>query len=207
MASTSVLFKPWFWILFVATVIVALYFYGLSILGDRTEIAQTKKALILANEELTKCNQDITTKLVKIIELQNSIKQLNIQITQNNNLISQLNDSIYILANRPPEIEYKYNTVYKEKPEPYHQFGKGNGKLTLFKTCNCYNLKFWIDGEYVGSTGSIFNSGDPSCSANGTVSKVVLAGKHHIEGKDEENHSWDFYVTVFEDQCLVKGVK
>jgi hypothetical protein len=97
--------------------------------------------------------------------------------------------------------------VYVDRPEPYHQFGKGYGKITLFKSCNCYNLKFWIDGEYIGFTSSIFNPGNPECGNVNAVSKIVLSGKHRIQGQDEEGNNWDFYVTVYEDQCLVKGVR
>lgn len=118
-----------------------------------------------------------------------------------------------IYKESPPKIEYRDKIVYQdkiiyqEKPEPFHQYGKGNGKITLFKTCNCLNLKFWIDGEYAGQTKTIFSSNGPECGELGAVSKRVLSGKHHITAQDEENHSWDFYVTIIEDECLVRGVK
>ncbi len=205
--STNFLMNKWFWIIFTIAVFVGLYLYGLKMISDKTEIALTKKALILANGELKKCNIENTVKNSKISELQVKIKQLNSKIIQKENLISQLNDSITTLVNRPSEIEYRYNTVYKEKADSFHQFGKGNGKISLYKTCNCYNLKFWVDGEYIGKINLKYNSGIPSCGEDGTVSKIVIAGKHHIIGKDEENHSWDFYVTVIEDECLIQGVK
>jgi len=110
-----------------------------------------------------------------------------------------------IYKEHPPKIEYRDKIIYQEKPEPYHPYGKGNGQITLFKTCNCYNLNFWIDGELAGQTRNVFRS-DPACGDPGAVSKVVQSGKHHITARDEENHSWDFYVTVIEDECLVKGV-
>lgn len=118
-----------------------------------------------------------------------------------------------IYKESPPKIEYRDKIVYqdkiiyKEAPEPFHPYGKGNGKITLFKACNCYHLKIWIDGEYAGQTKIIFSSSKPVCGQSGTVSKVVLSGKHHITAKDEEGHTWDFYLTVNEDQCLVKGFK
>ena len=212
LTSLSFLLKPWFWFLFIIAVIVSLYLYGLNILGDRTELAQSKKALKQVNDELLKCKLDNANKSSMISELKSKLISLSNTITQENHLIVKLNDSLYTLLNRPPKIKYKHNTVYKnntiykDKPEPYHPYGKGYGKLTLFKNCNCYNLKFWIDGEFAGTTSIIFSLNYPVCGENGTVSKIVLAVKHYIQGKDQENHSWNFYITSKEDECLVHGV-
>ena len=44
--------------------------------------------------------------------------------------------------------------VYKEKPEPFHVYGKGNGMLTIFLTCGiCGDVTIYIDGkEYAPAT-------------------------------------------------------
>ncbi len=208
MASESILLRPSFWYFFIGLVIVVLFIYGMRISQDRTDLTKAKKDLEQRNEELATCKEESEVKSNKISELnktirgqQQTITEQSNSISQNETTISDLQARVTDLENRPPRIEYR------NKPEPYHPYGKGNGKLTLYKTCNCYNLKFWIDGEYAGQTKSIFSSYDPSCGQEGTVSKIVLAGKHRIQGEDQENHSWDFYVTVTEDQCLVKGVK
>lgn len=235
MANSSFLVKPWFWIFFIVTVIVSLYFYGLHILGDRTVLAQTKKELEIANQNLQRYLIENRTQLKQISEQRSELEQLSNTVTQNKKHIIQLGDSITKLINRPPEIRYQDKIVYKDRPvveyqdrivykdrpvveyqdrivykdksETYHPYGKGYGKITLFKSCNCYNLKFWIDGNYAGQTNEIFNSIKPYCGQNGTVSKIILSGKHRVQGKDQENHYWDFYITLSEDQCLVMGVK
>ena len=207
MTSSSILLRPSFWYAFIGLVIVVLFIYGMGISQDKTDLTKAKKELELRNKELTSCNNENELKSKKISELNKTISTQQQKISEQSNslshneiTISDLRATVTDLENRPQRSEYR------NKPEPYHPYGKGYGKITLYKTCNCYNLQFWIDGEFAGQTKSIFSSYDPSCGQEGTVSKIVLAGKHRIQGEDKENHSWDFYVTVTEDKCLVKKV-
>ena len=171
--------------------IIGLFLYGLKMIGDKTELAQTKKALELANEELTKCNQDNATKTVKINKLQRLLERQRNTITQNNNIITQLNDSIYMLENGF---------------ESYHFYGKGNGKLVVYTTCvDGGNTSVWIDGEYIGLLDK-YQKDIVDCNTSGTISKIVLSGKHHVTGKDQSNKTWDGYVMVSEDQCQTYGL-
>lgn len=53
MSLTAVLARPWFWILFVVLIVVALYLYGVWMLGENTELAQTHKQLASIREKLS----------------------------------------------------------------------------------------------------------------------------------------------------------
>ena len=197
---SSVLLKPWFWVFFIIIIIISLYLYGLHILEDRTELTQTKRTLEITSQNLKNCTEDNLAKTKEISEQQIEINRLSASITQNNYKITQLNDSILKLVNRPPEIEYKDRIVYKERPETYHPFGKGFGKLSIYKKCNCYSLDVSVDGVYWGRLTDVFTN-SVYCDQDGALTKIVMIGSHHIEGKDEEGHHWNFYATVAEDQC------
>ncbi|MBD1364570.1 hypothetical protein IDJ77_12190 [Mucilaginibacter sp. ZT4R22] len=195
--------------------IVGFFLYGQKLIKDKTEIAQTKKALLILRDSLDNCKLNLQncslenkTKEGKISEQQADLKNSSIVALQRDSIITQLNDSIVKLTNKPPEIivQYRDRVFYKDRPEPYHPYGKGYGKLTIFKRCNCYKLRFKIDGEYAGTISQIFSVGDPVCGQEGTISRSVLAGKHHVEAQDNENHLWNFYIIVNEDQCLIKGL-
>jgi hypothetical protein len=206
--TTNFLMTKWFWIIFTIAVFLGLYLYGLKMISDKTEIALTKKALVLANGEMNKYKIDNTSKTSELSELQIKIKQLNNKIIQKENLISKLSDSISVLANRPPEIVIKYQekVIYKDKPEPNHEYGKGNGKLVLYTTCrDGGTLSIWIDGEFVGSLNK-YQRGSVDCNSSNTISKVLLSGKHHITGKDKSNRTWDDYLIVDEDECQTHGL-
>ncbi len=209
MAAKSFLLKKWLWLLFLIVVIVGLYLYGLKMSEDKTELAESKRALEISKRELQISREQTRLSEIQIEKEGDVLKKLNDSLDKCNNLISKLNDSIYKIEMRQREVITKYSerVVYKNTPEPYHQYGKGNGSVTLYKLCNCYNLKFWIDGEYAGQATDVFESKISKCGVKGSVTKAVLAGKHRIQGQDQENHSWDFYVVVQEDECLILPIK
>lgn len=173
--------------------------------------ATEKQKLVLVDTKKTSPNIKVVTKKETVIKT--VLKRDTIYVIKRDTTYIDKPVEKIIYKDRPVEkIVYVdkpvEKIVYRDRPEPYHQFGKGNGKITLFKTCNCYALKFWIDGEYAGSTSNIFSDGNnPECGNAYAVSKIVLSGKHRVQGEDNEGHSWDFYVTVYEDQCLVQGVR
>jgi hypothetical protein len=88
-------------------------------------------------------------------------------------------------------------------------YGTGNGKITIFKTCNyCPELEISIDGNFIGKLSQTFsNSNSPSCDANGTVSKILSAGRHHLSGQDNLGTSWDMMVSVPEGKCVLQEIK
>lgn len=91
--------------------------------------------------------------------------------------------------------------------EPFHQFGKGNCKIIIYDSCPTGgSTKVWIDDKYAGSFSVYMKSGVPSCDDDRFVSKIVRAGRHHIQTKNEDGASTDFYRTLNEDQCIPYGV-
>ena len=98
------------------------------------------------------------------------------------------------------------NSMQTTKVNPY---GTGNGKITIFKTCNyCPELEISIDGNFIGKLSQTFsNSNSPSCDANGTVSKILSAGRHHLSGQDNLGTSWDMMVSVPEGKCVLQEIK
>lgn len=87
-------------------------------------------------------------------------------------------------------------------------FGKGNGKITLFKSCSdCGDIEVYIDGNFAGKLTASFGSQKlPDCNTAGTLSKVVIAGRHHLSGRDTAGFSWDKMVSVVEGKCLLQAV-
>ena len=210
MQTPSFFLTKTFWLIFTIVVIISLYLYGLKMIGDKTEIAQTKKALASKIDELETCTTEGNAKAKQIEDLKKTISTQNSTITEQTNSISQkettiqeLQNTVTELQNTPPKVVTKYQdrTVYKDKPEPYHPYGKGYGKLSIYSECNkCSNIQVTVDGEYWGALQYYFN-GQPNCGQEGAIAKTVLVGKHHIIGKDNNNRTWDYYTTVKEDVC------
>jgi hypothetical protein len=169
---------------------------------DRTDLTKTKRELEQRNQKLSSCNSENEEKSNKISELNSTIKEQQQKITEQSNSLSQnettisnLQTRVYDLEKRPPRIEYR------DKPEPYHTYGKGYGKLTIYSECKtCSGIQVTVDGENWGVLNYYF-SGQPNCGQDGTISKIVTVGKHHIKGKDKNNYIWDYYTTVKEDKC------
>jgi hypothetical protein len=116
--------------------------------------------------------------------------------------ITELQNQINSLKSKKPQVktEYKDRIVYRNKPEPFHQYGKGKGKLVITTGCNNEgNLKVWVDGIFWGSLTKSYSS-FPGCNATASLKKVVISGKHHVEAKSQ-NSTWDFYTVVTEDDC------
>jgi hypothetical protein len=105
-------------------------------------------------------------------------------------------DTVYI--EKPVE-----KIVYRDRPEPYHEFGKGKGKLVITAGCSTNGtIEVWVDGEYWGGlTKSYFTA--PGCDATESLSRRVLIGKHHVKAKGQPS-SWEFYTIVTEDDCNVR---
>ncbi len=190
--------------------------YGVKMIGDKTEIAQTKKALQTTQEELYSCTNDNNSKGNKIEQLNKTITKQNntilkqaSTISQKESSISELQNTITELENRLPKVVtiYQDRTVYKDKPEPYHRFGKNYCKLLVYTTCTSGYIKVWFDGDYVGQLTGHYSSA-PNCnSTDYTLYKTLTAGKHHIEAENTSTKStWDFYVTISEDDCYRHGL-
>jgi len=210
MKSSPLLQRSGFWYTFIGAIILVLFFYGMSIEHDRTELTQTKIKLEERTSELVDCEKENSEKLKTIKELGISISTFKKSISEKDELINQkeifineLQNELIAERNKPPKIITKYQDkiIYQEKPEPYHPYGKGNGMLTIYSECNkCPKIQVTVDGENWGVLNHYF-SGQPNCSQDGTISKIVLAGKHYIQGKDGNNRTWSYYTTVTADKC------
>jgi hypothetical protein len=86
-----------------------------------------------------------------------------------------------------------------------HPYGKDQGKLTVYKNCNCSDLKMWVDNQYIGEARSSFSE-TPPCGAAGTASVIVAAGGHRVTATDGGAGLWKFDATVREDSCTIHGL-
>jgi len=98
-------------------------------------------------------------------------------------------------------------TTSTQESEKVNPFGAGNGKLTIFKTCNsCSDVKISIDGNYAGTLTQNFNSGTAKCDENGTISRVLSTGRHHVSGEDSNGTTWDIMVSVQAGKCVMQEI-
>jgi hypothetical protein len=207
--DSGLLTRPGFWYTFIALIIVTLFVYGIHIEDEKTELQQTQDALERASLHLSECQSTIQGKTHRITVLNNNISAKNTRLRELENRVAELWDSIRLYKNRPPDtiIRIIEKTVYRNRPASYHPYGKNRGKLTLYKSCNCYDLDIWIDGQYWGTIRTLYTESAPNCGQSGTLSKEVSSGYHHLQAKDKEGHSWKDYLYVKEDECLVREIK
>lgn len=109
-----------------------------------------------------------------------------------------------VYVDKPIEIE---KIVYRDRPEPYHKYGKGHGHLTIFTSVDDGGmLSVWIDGEQAGSTDKYYPNTNADCGALGAINKIVLQGSHHIVAKNQAGRRWEFYTVVDEDNCKIEAL-
>lgn len=95
--------------------------------------------------------------------------------------------------------------VIPDAKEPPHPYGWGQGRLTLYAACaSCPNLTVWVDGRLVGSATPSLAPKTVLCGSPGTVSVVLLAGKHHVVASTMTNKRWEFDASVTEDVCSIR---
>jgi hypothetical protein len=215
MNSSPLLLRSGFWYSFIGVIISVLFIYGMSIEHDKTELSQAKLKLEERTSELSNCKKENNSKSNTINDLNKSISNLKITIAEKNELIKQkeisiieLQNELIELKNRPPQVIIKYQDkyIYRDKPEPNHPYGKGNGQLVIYTTCpDGGKTTIWIDGNDVGYLDK-YQKGVVDCNSRGTIVKTVLSGKHHIMGNDQRNRNWDGYVTVYADECQIYGL-
>jgi len=101
------------------------------------------------------------------------------------------------------------NKIFKPDDKPINPFGNGNGKVTVYKTCeNCPDLQVSIDGSYIGSLAQPMGAyATVSCDATGTVSQILSAGNHQLTGKDSYGNTWDLQISVIEGQCSLQKLE
>ena len=210
METKPLLLRSVFWYTFIGSVIIILLLYGLSIEKDRTELTKTRnnlaeKVLVLAFCEKENSIKSTTIEALKrsILNLENNINIKDGIISDQKIKIDELIENIDDLKRQPPKIitQYKDRVVYKDRDDLKHPYGKGYGKLTIYSACSkCTKIQVTVDNEFWGNILTFF-SGPPTCAQVGTLSRNLVAGKHHIQGIDQDLGTWDYYTTVVEDKC------
>jgi len=212
MDTSNIILRPSFWYVFIALVIFVLFIYGTHIDSGKTELQVTKQELQASRKEQSIYIKDGELKTKQIKELNETIsKQQNKiaghaeTILQKDELILKLNNSISELNNRPVKVVTKVQDkiVNKPAPEPYHEFGTGNGKITIFSTYggDGSSLSIWIDGVYQGIFDTYLSNRKLECGAIGAFNKIVVKGRHHIIAKDQLNRKWESDYSIAEDEC------
>jgi hypothetical protein len=168
------------------------------------EITTNEKKILegLIKKASDKLVNTSTASSIKSNEGIKNVKTETIYITKHDTIYITKFVEKKVFIDRPIE-----KIVYKDKPEPFHQYGKGNCKIIVFTSCPTGGTtKVWIDGSLAGSFNVYLPSGQPSCDDTNFVSKITLAGIHHIQTKNDKNATTDFYITLDEDQCNVQGI-
>ncbi|HAQ65306.1 MAG TPA: hypothetical protein DCR43_05585 [Bacteroidales bacterium] len=199
---SSILEKSKFWYSFVAFIIISLFIYGLILDNEDSLLKKYKKENAQFLIDIKNANEIISSK-------ENSISNLNQELDRKDVIINERNNAIENLNERIETLNDEINALY-DRLNPYHQYGKDKGKLTIYTSCSDgVKTKVYIDGDYVGLLDEYFPSGFPNCEYSKTgsvISKIVLSGSHHIKAEDVQKRTWDFYVIVLEDQCNRQGL-
>lgn len=191
-----------FWCAFTLIVVVALFSYGMNLIREDTLLARADRALKENTRSITRLTEEnyaLTAQIAMLKQrLDNQQKVLGETEIQLTNQISEVQ--------RQDELIASLNGKLKDRQEPFHPYGKQHAKLTIYRSCQCSELKVWIDGEFVGTATVTLSPGTARCGSPGAVTSVILSGKHHIIASDSANKRWDFYTTTNEDACSVHGL-
>ena len=183
---------------------------------ERKVIIETRKELAGRTEELGRKDAQISDLGRKIQDAEKAhVAALN---AQTSSLRQQLSDAQKALlrnqadlataraaARRQDTTRGNLGDAIPDAKEPPHPYGRGQGRLTLYAACPCPNLMVWVDGRFVGTAPLSLTPNTVRCGSPGTVSVVLLAGKHHVAASTTAHKRWEFDVSVTEDICAIHG--
>ena len=76
----------------------------------------------------------------------------------------------------------------------------GSAVFYLTEDCGCGEVEVEIDGEYVGTISSYFESGDVDCGQDGAVTIERLTGDYSVYAECD-GYYWEFELTISDDDC------
>ena len=171
---------------------------------ERKVIVETRKALADRTEELRRKDAQISDLSRRIQEAEKAhVAALN---AQTSSLRQQLGDAQKALLQNQADLATARaaRDAIPDAKEPPHPYGMEQGRLTFYAACSsCPNLRVWVDGRFVGSATPSLAPKTVRCGSPGTVSVVLLAGKHHVVASTMTNRRWEFDAAVTEDVCTV----
>jgi hypothetical protein len=184
---------------------------------ERKVIIETRKALAGRTEELGRKDAQISDLSRKIQDAEKAhVAALN---AQTSSLRQQLGDAQKALlrnqadlataraaARQQDRTRGNLGDAIPDAKEPPHPYGREQGRLTVYAACPCPNLRVWVDGRFVGTATLSLTPNTVRCGSPGTVSVVLLAGKHHVVASAMANKRWEFDVSVTEDICTIHGL-
>lgn len=85
----------------------------------------------------------------------------------------------------------------------YNEFGKGNGKLSVFTEYERGTTDVYVDDIFIGQLNSYFLAGTsrPVCGQEGTVNKILEAGSHQVRAKNSDGTYWETTTYVGDGEC------
>jgi hypothetical protein len=210
---SRLLMRPAFWVVFVVVVAVALFLYGLKVVGDETALGRARSDLKAASVTLKQQHDRLTAAEARILLLNDTILDLrsrldslirNDTVVQNDTVIQYdtiVRDKVSIMY----DTTTLRDTGFGDKAEPKYPYGKGRGKLTVYLNCSsCGPVTLFVDGVRIGAlTRSVAYSEPGLCGGSNSIAPTVLAGNHHVEAKGL-GISWEFHIPVEEDRCTVQ---
>lgn len=202
-----------YWIgLYIAVAIIAMFIYGeyfqeqaneqsppAGVIPPSDSFAINKQDNAIRENELKQKNDELKRKIDSLSSLNESLVQTQDRTDNKDtkqtstNIQSELNNNIPQTNEVTTDVQQNYNSV--------HPFGKGYGMIAVYKKCLCYNLKVWIDNEYLGAinTASIYSTP----LVKDMLSKKVTSGIHYLSANDDQGHSWKQTINVKEDLWVV----
>ena len=179
-----------------------------------SELSHKKEEIAIQNDELNKKNEEILSYSPEIAKKNDIISNLNSELNKKNREISNLNSElikknkeISILSSNEIKKDYNKNELnYKEEHSTaFHPYGNGNSKITIYSICgNTGAIKIWVDGNYKGTLTKYYLNDSPDCNYSGSgsvVNSIVRSGKHRISARSDDRRSWNFEISVKEDEC------
>ncbi len=174
---------------------------------QKEEITSLKDELSIKNEEVLNYSPELSKKNDIISNLNSELNKKNREISNLNSELTKKNKEFSILHSNDIKKDNTRNDLNSKEEQSItsHIYGNGNSKITIYSICgNTGAIKIWIDGNYKGNLNKYYLNDSPDCNYSGrgsVVNSIVQAGKHHISARSDSGRSWDFDISVKEDEC------
>ena len=178
------------------------------------ELSQRNEEIASLRVELNKKSEELLNYTPEITKKNNIISNLNSELNQKNNEISKLNSELtkknkeisILSSNEIKKDDNKNELNYKsERSTNSHPYGIGNSRITIYSICgNTGAIKIWIDGKFMGTLTKYYFNDTPDCGYSGrgsVVNSIIRAGRHQISARSDDRRSWNFEISVREDEC------
>jgi len=200
-------------------VIAALFFYGQSIEGGKSELKKIQQRIFSADSLISVYNKKNEVNDRSLLDQRRAIDSLNtvlyltsLQVDSLKRLVDDqsvfiraLKDSVVLLKTANQSIVYSKSQSVSNA-HSYHRSKYSDEHNCAITIVSAYRgrvgVKVWLDGKYVGvlkrSSVAVNNRGYYK-----GIKKSLVAGRHIIHAETDYGTMWDYYVDVRPGQSLV----